>query len=270
MRRLLQCGRMSTRLLLMSLTALILPFQSFGQTSTAQGASNLTSLRQRAEAGDIKAQFELGFLYENGAGGAERDTAEALKWYRKAADQGDLASRHSLAAMYFEGNGVPKDYTEAASWYRCPQPNTSALENCKQISRKDLPQGALELLAKMKCGASSNYDYGSAVDLNADGDPEYQVCCGDAPHGPCSAVVIGKVGSVWKDLTAKEGVAGFTPACGLFLVLEGQHGGYSDVCLPNQCSMVSSPAGKPCVPTIWNWIDGHYQSVKYTPGASPK
>ena len=115
--------------------------------------------------------------------------------------------------------------------------------------------------------AGSSYDYGSAVDLNGDGEPEYQVCSKDSPHGPCSSVVIGKIGSVWKDLTAKEGVAGYAYACGLFVVLDSRHGRYDDVCLPNQCSTVSSPTGKPCVPTIWHFINGRYRSVEYTPAA---
>ncbi|HEV2448415.1 MAG TPA: tetratricopeptide repeat protein, partial [Candidatus Sulfopaludibacter sp.] len=154
--------------------------QVFGQTS-AQNASNLSSLRQRAGAGDPKAQAELGFLYDYGAGGVTRDPVEALKWYRKAAEQGDAAGQHGIAAMYFEGRGVQKDYAEAARWYRCPPPNTQALSSCKEISYKDLPDGALKLLTKMKCDVTSNYNYGSAVDLNGDGEPEYQVCCGDAP-----------------------------------------------------------------------------------------
>jgi hypothetical protein len=53
-----------------------------------------------------------------------------------------------------------------------------------QTSYGDLPQGALDLLAKMKCHVGSNYDYGSAVDLNGDGEPEYQVCCGDRNDEP--------------------------------------------------------------------------------------
>lgn len=54
------------------------------------------------------------------------------------------------------------------------------------------------------------------------------------------------------------------------LVLASRHSGFSDVCLPNQCSMISDPSGKLCVPTIWNLIDGRYRSVKYTPVESPK
>lgn len=255
--------------LIASLVALWLAMSAFGQTTVAQDAAKLTSLRQRAEAGDPKAQFELGFMYEYGTGAARRDPAEALKWYHRASEQGDVDAKQGIADMYFEGIGVTKDYGEAARWYGCPKPNTEALASCRAISYKDLPEAALDLLAKMKCDVGSNYDYGSAVDLNGDGELEYQVCCSDAPHGPCGAVVIGKIGSAWKDLTAKQGVFGFTYACGLFVVLDSRHGGFSDVCLPNQCSTVSSPTGKPCVPTIWHFVNGRYRSVEYTPVAAP-
>jgi hypothetical protein len=196
--------------------------------------------------------------------------SEALKWYGKAAEQGDTAARFTLAQMYLEGRGVEKNFSEAARWYGCPPPNVRALETCKQTTYEDLPEGALELLRKLKCDVNPKYAYGSAVDLNGDGEPEYQVCCYETPHGACGAVVIGKVASAWKNLTAKEGVAGYEPACGLFVVLASQHNGFSDVCLPNQCSIVSPPAGNACVPTIWNLINRRYQTVKYTPPASRK
>ena len=33
------------------------------------------------------------------------------------------------------------------------------------------------------------------LSLNGDGLPEFQVCCHGAPHGPCGAVLIDKVGN---------------------------------------------------------------------------
>jgi hypothetical protein len=225
--------------------------------------AEMNLVRQRAEKGDVKAQSELGFMYESGTGTGRSDYAEALRWYRRAAEQGDADAKENIAGMYFEGIGVTRDYAEAARWYGCPKPSVQALASCSQISSTSLPQEALDLLTKMKC--DFNYDYGFAVDLNGDGDPEYQVCCHDAPHGPCGAVVIGKVGSVWKELSDVGGVSGYEPPCRLFMVLDSRHGGFNDVCLPNECFMVSSPTGKRCVPTIWHFVNGRYRSVVYTP-----
>jgi uncharacterized protein len=44
--------------------------------------------------------------------------AEALKWVRKAADQGDAQGEYDLGYSYDSGKGVPQDYAEAAKWYR--------------------------------------------------------------------------------------------------------------------------------------------------------
>jgi len=55
-------------------------------------------------------------LCDNGEG-VPRDYAEAAKWYRMEADQGDPFAQSNLARRYYEGQGVPQDYAEAAQWY---------------------------------------------------------------------------------------------------------------------------------------------------------
>ncbi len=47
-----------------------------------------------------------------------QDYAEAAKWYRLAADQGDTGGQYNLGLMYARGQGVPQDDTEAVKWYR--------------------------------------------------------------------------------------------------------------------------------------------------------
>jgi hypothetical protein len=44
------------------------------------------------------------------------DGTEAVKWYKKAAEQGDANAQIGLASCYFIGNGVTNDTTEAAKW----------------------------------------------------------------------------------------------------------------------------------------------------------
>lgn len=61
--------------------------------------------------------FDLGVLYACGWG-VEKDQNEALRWYRKAAEQGDRRAQYNLAVAYFEGDGVPVDYTTAYFWLR--------------------------------------------------------------------------------------------------------------------------------------------------------
>src|SRR5437762_14205181 len=51
----------------------------------------LKQLRQSADTGDASAQFILGERYANG-GGVPQDVAQAVGWYRKAADQGPASA----------------------------------------------------------------------------------------------------------------------------------------------------------------------------------
>ena len=49
--------------------------------------------------------------------GVSQDYSEALKWYRKAAEQGDARALFNLGLMYYNGQGVPPDYVMAYMWY---------------------------------------------------------------------------------------------------------------------------------------------------------
>ncbi len=73
--------------------------------------------RKAAEQGDLLAQYSLGDMYENG-NGVEQDYEEALEWFRKAAEQGLSLAQYSLGLMYENGNGVEQDYEEAEKWFR--------------------------------------------------------------------------------------------------------------------------------------------------------
>ena len=73
--------------------------------------------RKAADQGDVGAQNHLGVMYDNGKG-VNKDYAEAAKWYRKAAEQGHPFAQNNLGAMYGNGQGVNKDDAEAAKWYR--------------------------------------------------------------------------------------------------------------------------------------------------------
>jgi uncharacterized protein len=58
----------------------------------------------------------IGGYYDLGQG-VPQDYAEAMKWYRKAAAQGEAGAQYSIGMMYDYGNGVPVDYAEAGRWY---------------------------------------------------------------------------------------------------------------------------------------------------------
>ena len=48
--------------------------------------------------------------------GVSQDMAEAVTWYRKAADQGHAGAQYYLGIAYHKGQGVPADQIEAYKW----------------------------------------------------------------------------------------------------------------------------------------------------------
>ncbi len=74
---------------------------------------NLAEIRRLAEQGGVIAQYDLATMYEKGKG-VPKDCAEAMKWYRKAAEQGFPPAQLVLGWMCDQG----EDYTEAEKWYR--------------------------------------------------------------------------------------------------------------------------------------------------------
>src|SRR4051794_21569754 len=47
-----------------------------------------------------------------------KDYAQAMRWFRKAADQGNAEAQNTIGEMYLKGQGVPQDYAQAMRWYR--------------------------------------------------------------------------------------------------------------------------------------------------------
>ncbi len=54
-----------------------------------------------AELGDAKAQYNLGQMYRKGQG-VSQDDKQAVKWYRKAAEQGFAAAQGNLGVIMAE------------------------------------------------------------------------------------------------------------------------------------------------------------------------
>jgi TPR repeat protein len=89
-----------------------------------------------AEMGDSTAQCQLGYLYENGFFGAP-NAGEAVRWYRKSADQCLPQGQFRLGACYQSGKGVEQDRDEAARLFdlAARRGHAEAAE-CLQMLRK--------------------------------------------------------------------------------------------------------------------------------------
>ena len=97
-------------------------------------------LLERASTGDPQAQRELGDWYV-----LSGDHVEGVRWYLKAAEQGNVAAQYSLGLSYNSGLGVPQNYTQSVRWYR-----------------KAAKQG----YAKAQWAIGTSYAYGEGVPQN--------------------------------------------------------------------------------------------------------
>lgn len=72
----------------------------------------LEILRPIAEAGDAQAQKMMGIMYDYGHG-VIADPQQALAWYLKSAEQGEVEVQYQVGAKYFKGETIPQNYTYA-------------------------------------------------------------------------------------------------------------------------------------------------------------
>jgi TPR repeat protein len=70
-----------------------------------------------------------------------RDYAEALKWYRLAADQGDPHAQYNVGFLYFKGEGVPRDCVRAYMWWTlsAAQGDKNAVNSRSIVAREMTP-----------------------------------------------------------------------------------------------------------------------------------
>ena len=79
-------------------------------------------------------------MYDNGYG-VPQDYAEAVKWYRRAAEQGDADAQHNLGVIYANGQGILQDYTLAHMWFNLAGAggNKKASENRDLVATQMTP-----------------------------------------------------------------------------------------------------------------------------------
>jgi TPR repeat protein len=80
------------------------------------GSSDTLSVHAASEQSDAITQFNIGYTYESGSGGA-KNYVEAARWYRKAARQGYARAQFNLGFYYDQGLGIAQDYEQAYFWW---------------------------------------------------------------------------------------------------------------------------------------------------------
>ena len=73
--------------------------------------------KKAADQGEAWAQSCLGLAYDRGQG-VPQDYAEAVRWWKRAADQGNADAQNLVGSACYAGKGVPQDYAEAVRWWK--------------------------------------------------------------------------------------------------------------------------------------------------------
>jgi hypothetical protein len=97
-------------------------------------------------------------MYDNGLG-VIQDYAEAVYWYRKAAEQGDASAQTNLGFMYENGRGLLQDAVFAHMWYNIGGANGSELgsDNRSVIEGRMTREQIAEAQALARRCMASNY-----------------------------------------------------------------------------------------------------------------
>lgn len=118
--------------------------------------------RARARTGSLKfpqngdKEFSIGLLYARGQG-VPKDYAEAAKWIQQAADKGHAEAQATLGGMFEQGKGEPQNFAQAAVWYRkaAEQGCPIAMRNLglMLIDGKGVPKNDAEAVTWFRQGA---------------------------------------------------------------------------------------------------------------------
>ena len=75
-------------------------------------------------------------MYLDGDGVPQND-AEAVRWYRLAADQGHADAQYNLGVRYANGRGVPQDDVQAHMWYNLAASRSTGEDRELAVENRD-------------------------------------------------------------------------------------------------------------------------------------
>ncbi len=79
---------------------------------------SIKELHAKSLQGDAQVQIRIGLMFTAGRGGKE-NRAEAVRWFLRAAEQGNAEAQYKLGEIYEKGDcDVAKDKSKAFLWYK--------------------------------------------------------------------------------------------------------------------------------------------------------
>ncbi len=98
--------------------------------------------RLAAEQGYANAQYNIAHMYRNGRA-VPQAAAETVRWFRLAAEQGVAAAQLALGVSYATGQGVAQDYVQAHMWANLGASRSTGEDREAAVSLRDLITDAL-------------------------------------------------------------------------------------------------------------------------------
>ena len=91
------------------------PLCPFCRTPKAKDEDFVKQLKNRVDANDPKAIYNLGCLYQQGSRGYPQDYSKAIKYWQEAgkAGVGDSEAYYNVGNAYMNGDGVQRDMKKA-------------------------------------------------------------------------------------------------------------------------------------------------------------
>ena len=116
---------------------------------------NLDVLEAKAEAGDVEAQYEMGWRHALGME-VDLDDDVAIEWLEKAAAVGHMLAQNNMGARYYTGDGVEQNLKKAYRLFfqAANQGDRKAGKNLDAVARQ-LSETDLEALRTEMGGRSS-------------------------------------------------------------------------------------------------------------------
>jgi TPR repeat protein len=107
--------------------------------------------RKAAEQNYAAAQNNLGVCYDQGKGVA-KDPVEKAKWLRQAAEQNYATAQLNLGICFYNGNGVAKDWVEAYKWLllAAKQGDEDAKNGMTEVESKLTPEQIAEGITRAR------------------------------------------------------------------------------------------------------------------------
>ncbi|HEX3652255.1 MAG TPA: tetratricopeptide repeat protein [Rhizomicrobium sp.] len=119
----------------------------------------------QAERGDAVAELDIGLMHFSG-NGLPKDYSEAAKWFAASARQGQIGAQVNLSVLYATGNGVPQDRVRAYVWFSvAASRNNSTAAKYRDHIASEITPDQLQAAQAMagKCEASNYNDCGETT-----------------------------------------------------------------------------------------------------------